>query len=52
MRWFNLVGCLIFMCYGILLPAVSTAVLNGALVVVNAYHLILLYKEKKTETSK
>lgn len=52
MRWFNLVGCLIFMFYGILLPAISTAVLNGALVVVNAYHLILLYKEKKTEKSK
>lgn len=52
MRWFNLVGCLIFMCYGIMLPAISTAVLNGALVVVNAYHLILLYKENKTEKSK
>ena len=52
MRWFNLAGCLIFMVYGILLPAISTAVLNGALVIVNAYHLIVLYKEKKTEKSK
>ena len=52
MRWFNLVGGLIFMCYGILLPAISTAVLNGALVIVNIYHLILLYREKKTEKTK
>lgn len=52
MRWFNLAGCLIFMVYGILLPAISTAVLNGALVIVNVYHLIILYKEKKKEPTK
>ena len=47
MRVINIVGCLIFVIYGIFLPAVSTAILNSALVVVNAVHLILLVKDKK-----
>ena len=47
MRALNLLGSLIFVVYGILLPALSTAILNGCLVLVNAYHLILLLKERK-----
>ena len=47
MRVLNLIGSAIFTVYGCLLPAISTAVLNGALIVVNAYHLISLVKEAK-----
>lgn len=52
MRVTNLVGSLIFTVYGILLPAISTAVLNSALVFVNIYHLIILTKEKKKQDKK
>ena len=47
MRALNIVGSVIFTVYGCLLPAISTAVLNGALVIVNIYHLILLIKDYK-----
>ena len=46
MRVLNLIGSLIFTIYGCLIPAISTAILNGALIIVNTYHLIMLLKEK------
>ena len=49
MRILNFVGCAIFMVYGILIPAISTAILNFGLVVVNAYHLIKIIKHNKTD---
>ena len=45
MRALNIVGSVIFTVYGCLLPAISTALLNAALVIVNVYHLILLIRE-------
>ncbi len=50
MRALNIAGSIAFLVYGILLPAIATAVLNGALVVVNTYHLVMLiinYKKDK-----
>lgn len=47
MRILNIVGSIVFVIYGILLPAVSTAILNGLLVIVNTYHLIILLKSNK-----
>ena len=47
MRILNLIGCACFSIYGCLLPAVSTAVLNIALVIINAVHLIILVREHK-----
>ena len=49
MRALNLAGSVVFVVYGCLLPAISTAVLNSALVIVNAYHLVLLIKENKAQ---
>ena len=46
MRAFNIIGSTTFLIYGILLPAYSTAILNGILILVNSYHLILLLKQK------
>ncbi len=42
LRLLNVIGSAIFLVYGVLLPAISTAILNGALVVINLYHLIVL----------
>lgn len=50
MRVLNLFGSVVFVVYGILLPAISTAVLNAALIMVNGYHLIMLIKENKKQT--
>ena len=46
-RIINLVGCVIFIVYGIILPAYSTAFMNAAMIVVHAVFLIKHFKEKK-----
>lgn len=52
MRIINIIGSVSFMVYGALLPAMSTAILNGCLIFVNTYHLIKLIKNhKKQEAS-
>ena len=50
MRVLNLIGSIIFTVYGCLLPALSTAILNGILIFINLYHLILLIKGQKNQT--
>lgn len=52
MRILNLTGSVVFVVYGILLPAISTAILNGALIIVNAYHLIMLIKQENAKKEK
>lgn len=47
MRIINIVGSAVFMVYGILLPAVATAIANSALIIINGYHLYKLIKNKK-----
>ena len=47
MRSINILGSIIFGIYGILLPAISTAVLNFILVGVNIYYLIKLIRDNK-----
>ena len=47
MRITNIIGSVVFVVYGCLLPAISTAILNGVLVFVNTYHLIVLIKSNK-----
>ena len=49
MRSLNIAGSVVFVVYGCLLPAISTAILNGALVLVSTYHLIVLLKENKNK---
>ncbi len=47
MRILNIIGSVVFVVYGALLPAISTAVLNGGLIIVNSYHLYKLIKANK-----
>lgn len=47
MRIINIVGSAIFVVYGFLLPAYSTAILNFVLVGVNLWHTIILIKNNK-----
>ena len=52
MRILNIIGSAVFVVYGFMLPAISTAVLNIALIVVNLYHTIILIKNHKKDVSK
>ena len=52
LRLLNIVGSIIFVVYGLLLPAYATAILNGALIIVNGYFLIALIKNRKKQQSK
>lgn len=47
LRIFNALGCFAFVIYGILLPALATALINFILVLVDVYHLIKLLKKQK-----
>lgn len=49
MRILNLIGSVIFVVYGILLPAISTAVLNSGLVIINSVHLIKLLIDNRKQ---
>lgn len=46
LRALNIVGSIAFIVYGALLPAISTAVLNAGMVIVNTVQLILVIKKK------
>lgn len=46
-RIINMVGCVIFVIYGLLLPTYSTAFMNGALFIVHVVYLIKDFKSRK-----
>lgn len=47
MRIINAIGSIIFIYYGFVLGAYSTAILNIGATVVNAFHIFKMIKEKK-----
>lgn len=47
LRSFNLVGCIIFVIYSILLPSISNSILNAICIVIDIYQLIILSGEAK-----
>ena len=49
MRLTNLIGSVIFVVYGCLLPAYSTALMNGMLILINTYYLIKVILEHKKQ---
>lgn len=46
-RIINLVGCVVFVVYGLILPAYSTAFMNAALIVVHIVYLAKDFKQRK-----
>ena len=50
LRILNLLGSILFVIYGALLPALSTAILNGALILVNGFHIFLLFRDRNKES--
>jgi len=52
LRIINVVGCSFFIWYGILLDSVPIIVTNVAIVLVNAYYLIILQKKRASTAEK
>ena len=48
MRLVNAAGSIIFVVYGFLLPAYSTAFLNIGMVVINVYYIFKMLKQHQT----
>ena len=48
-RLINMVGCVVFVVYGFILPAYSTAFMNGALFIVHIVYLTKDYLKTKKE---
>ncbi len=47
LRWFSLVGNMLFTIYGIALGAYPVAITNGLIMGINIYYLIKLYRKKE-----
>ena len=47
LRLVNLIGSVVFIAYGVMLPALSTIVFNGVAVIINLYYLFRLKKHYK-----
>lgn len=45
LRFINLVGCILFVIYGLIIEAYPVALANGIIVFVNLYYLYKLFKE-------
>lgn len=51
-RIINMVGCIVFVIYGLLLPTYSTAFMNGAVFIVHVVFLIKHFVQKRKEKLK
>jgi hypothetical protein len=52
LRWYNLFGCIAFTIYGVAIAAVPVAFTNALLALVNAYHIIKLYRGREQNIKK
>ena len=46
-RIINIIGCMFFVMYGILIGSLSTWLLNGILIFIHIYYLVRFYMDKK-----
>lgn len=46
-RIINIIGCIFFVVYGILIGSLSTWLLNGILIFIHIYYLVKFYMDKK-----
>ncbi|QYJ79580.1 hypothetical protein [Shewanella acanthi] len=48
LRWWNLVGAALFVAYGLAIAAYPVAAVNFFIVLIDAYYLIVLYRQQST----
>lgn len=46
LRWFNLLGALIFTIYGLAIGAIPVALVNGFITIIDIYYLFVIYTSK------
>ncbi len=51
LRFINLIGCILFTIYGLIIGAYPVAVANGIIVFVNLYYLYKLFKRINNKNS-
>ncbi len=47
LRYINMIGCLLFVAYGLMIAAYPVAIMNAIAAFINIYHLIKLNKKRK-----
>ncbi|MGI2171373.1 YgjV family protein [Shewanella sp. MF05960] len=45
LRWWNLVGAVLFVAYGLAIDAIPVALVNFFIVLIDIYYLVKLYRE-------
>ncbi|MCH1929215.1 hypothetical protein L9G16_03405 [Shewanella sp. A25] len=48
LRWWNLIGSALFVAYGMAIGAYPVAAVNFFIVLIDAYYLIVLYRQQST----
>lgn len=44
LRYINLIGCVMFVVYGVAIGALPVAIMNGFCVLINVHHIMKLHK--------
>ncbi|WOT05626.1 YgjV family protein [Shewanella youngdeokensis] len=47
LRWWNLVGAVLFVAYGVAINAIPVALVNFFIVLINVYYIVKLYRAEK-----
>src|SRR6056297_9096 len=47
LRWINLIGSAIFCVYGFLIGSIPVGIMNGGIIIINIYYLIIIYNAKE-----
>lgn len=45
LRWFNTIGAIAFVAYGVLISSLSVALVNGFIIVINIYYLVKMSRQ-------
>jgi len=51
LRFINLMGCILFVIYGLIIGAYPVAIANAIIVFINLYYLYKLFKEMNTKNN-
>lgn len=46
-RWINMLGAMLFCIYGFIISAIPVVILNGMIVVVDIYYILIIYTKKE-----
>ncbi|ABI40101.1 conserved hypothetical protein [Shewanella sp. MR-4] len=49
LRWLNLLGALLFVAYGMAIQAYPVAAVNFFIVLIDAYYLVVIYREQLSQ---